>query len=284
MHRPRPPPPPGRPPKRRPLAARPRGARPRRTAPLRGRAPQRPPAQQPPRRRAGARRGAVAAKAAARCSTDPRALTLTSLPVASLDALARALAQGRLAVPYDAAALGRYVGPAGAPVAAELERLRALGGSPALLAEHVALARRSAGAEPPSLVWSGPGDEGSVARDTGVVVRELFAQARRRVLIVGFAVYQGRDIFRVAGRPQAPGVLRPAFGGAGRTDARLAARQVRGRRRCARPGHLGELHGGGAGTQHRGRRAAGRSRGGGGAHRALRSAGRPGGLLRLPGS
>ena len=35
------------------------------------------------------------------------------------------------------------------------------------------------------------------ARDTGVVLRELFATAERRVLIIGFAVHQGREVFAV---------------------------------------------------------------------------------------
>ena len=34
-------------------------------------------------------------------------------------------------------------------------------------------------------------------RDTGVVLRELFAEAEHRVLIIGFAVHQGREIFAV---------------------------------------------------------------------------------------
>ena len=44
------------------------------------------------------------------------------------------------------------------------------------------------------LVTSGP-DIAGTTRDTGVVLRELFAEAERRVLVVGFAVHQGREIF-----------------------------------------------------------------------------------------
>ena len=44
------------------------------------------------------------------------------------------------------------------------------------------------------LVTSGPDILGST-RDTGVVLRELFAAAERRVLLVGFAVHQGREVF-----------------------------------------------------------------------------------------
>lgn len=45
------------------------------------------------------------------------------------------------------------------------------------------------------LVVSGPDATGG-ARDTGVVMRQLFAKARRRVLAVGFAVRQGKSVFR----------------------------------------------------------------------------------------
>ena len=44
------------------------------------------------------------------------------------------------------------------------------------------------------LVTSGP-DVAGMTRDTGVVLRELFAGAEQRVLVVGFAVHQGREIF-----------------------------------------------------------------------------------------
>ena len=49
------------------------------------------------------------------------------------------------------------------------------------------------------LVVSGP-DPLAAARDTGVVVRQLFRNARKRVLAVGFAVHQGREIFEELGK------------------------------------------------------------------------------------
>ena len=45
------------------------------------------------------------------------------------------------------------------------------------------------------LVWTGPELPGAASRDTGVVVRELFTSARLSVLVSGFAVYGGREIF-----------------------------------------------------------------------------------------
>jgi phosphatidylserine/phosphatidylglycerophosphate/cardiolipin synthase-like enzyme len=46
------------------------------------------------------------------------------------------------------------------------------------------------------LVWTGPETTGTINRDTKVVVQELFRQAKRSVLIAGFAVYQGKEVFR----------------------------------------------------------------------------------------
>lgn len=45
------------------------------------------------------------------------------------------------------------------------------------------------------LVWSGPEVTDVVSRDTGAVVRELFSSAHQSVLVAGFAVYQGQEIF-----------------------------------------------------------------------------------------
>ena len=45
------------------------------------------------------------------------------------------------------------------------------------------------------IVVSGP-DTAVAARDTGVVIRQLFNKARERVLAVGFAVHQGRSVFQ----------------------------------------------------------------------------------------
>jgi phosphatidylserine/phosphatidylglycerophosphate/cardiolipin synthase-like enzyme len=46
------------------------------------------------------------------------------------------------------------------------------------------------------LVWTGPETLGVTNRDTGVVVRELFGSAETEVLVAGFAVYQGRMVFK----------------------------------------------------------------------------------------
>src|SRR5262249_32083506 len=68
----------------------------------------------------------------------------------------------------------------------------------ALLAETVVRtrARQRQESEVVDLVWTGPETLGVTNRDTGVVVRDLFGAAESEVLIAGFAVYQGRAIFK----------------------------------------------------------------------------------------
>ena len=46
------------------------------------------------------------------------------------------------------------------------------------------------------LVWTGPEVPGAESRDTGVLVGELFATAEKSVLVAGFAVAQGKRIFK----------------------------------------------------------------------------------------
>ena len=69
---------------------------------------------------------------------------------------------------------------------------------------HIALVLRAfaagvqAATDPPvsiEVVVSGP-DATDSARDTGVVMRQLFGKARERVLAVGFAVHQGKAVFK----------------------------------------------------------------------------------------
>jgi hypothetical protein len=65
----------------------------------------------------------------------------------------------------------------------------------ALVLDIVVAERRSKARRPETeLVTSGPDNSGST-RDTGVVLREMFSQAEHRIVIIGFAVYQGREIF-----------------------------------------------------------------------------------------
>ena len=55
--------------------------------------------------------------------------------------------------------------------------------------------RRAAMDQGAELVWSGPDLAGDFARDTRIVVHDLFRKARQRVLVSTFALYQGEDLF-----------------------------------------------------------------------------------------
>ncbi len=124
------------------------------------------------------------------------------LPAAALDAVADAFECGRISS-GNALALRTYV-PEGqcAEIGAEIDRLINSGAH----GDHIAYLLRALSFERKrtqeqidavELVWSGPDGSGGEARETGVVVRELFASAKKSVIVVGFAIAQGKDIFHV---------------------------------------------------------------------------------------
>jgi phosphatidylserine/phosphatidylglycerophosphate/cardiolipin synthase-like enzyme len=121
---------------------------------------------------------------------------------AHLHALGAALRSGRLSPPFSEMAVRRFcAGSNAGGVAARMQQLAEEGLCPdhlALVLETVAEARswRPAESELVDLVWTGPEASGTANRDTGVVVRELFSSARESVLAAGYAVYQGREVFR----------------------------------------------------------------------------------------
>lgn len=127
---------------------------------------------------------------------------LLNLADTDLRQMAAALRSGRLSPPYSTLAVGRYV-PANAAdgVAADLRSLADLGFTPEQAATTLELLskerdRRTRGRDAIDLVTTGPEVRGVTNRDTRVVVRELFAQAKETVLIAGYAVYQGRQVFQ----------------------------------------------------------------------------------------
>jgi phosphatidylserine/phosphatidylglycerophosphate/cardiolipin synthase-like enzyme len=127
---------------------------------------------------------------------------LAGLGVDALRSLADALEGGRLAPPYSALALQRYLPAAvAAGVSAELGASSERGLAPAQLAYTLRLVaaereRTLRSGDQIELVWSGPEVAGAASRDTAVVVRELFQSARRSVLVSGYAIYQGKRIFQ----------------------------------------------------------------------------------------
>ncbi|MFO0675874.1 MAG: DISARM system phospholipase D-like protein DrmC [Polyangiaceae bacterium] len=109
---------------------------------------------------------------------------LTGFSSSDLERLASGLETGRLGSPVSAEGLmslglGHLV-PAMAPYADfEARALRAV--------VEVALAERAANERPRNeLVWSGPEARVSAARDTSVVVAELFRRAENHVMIAGY--------------------------------------------------------------------------------------------------
>ncbi len=115
--------------------------------------------------------------------------------------LADLLEAGLLTPPLSALSLRDHLAAAhAAPLARCLGELDAKGIPPA----HIALLLRAfaAGAQatgassiPIEVVVSGPDATGDT-RDTGAVMRQLFGKARERVLAVGFAVHQGKSVFK----------------------------------------------------------------------------------------
>jgi phosphatidylserine/phosphatidylglycerophosphate/cardiolipin synthase-like enzyme len=118
-----------------------------------------------------------------------------------LRSLIAALRSERLAAPYPALQVARVVpGSVADSVRASLMGLAEQGFSPKQMATvfELILADRDGRQAVESsidLVTSGPEAPGITNRDTSVVVRELFAHARESVLVIGYAVYQGQQVF-----------------------------------------------------------------------------------------
>jgi phosphatidylserine/phosphatidylglycerophosphate/cardiolipin synthase-like enzyme len=127
---------------------------------------------------------------------------LELLTDADLTALAAAIRSGRLTAPFTPVSVRRYCSALQATAAAaQLQQLHEEGMQPqylALFAEVIVRTRRRQPEEANlvDLVWTGPEAPGTAIRDTGVVVRELFGAAAKEVLVAGFAVYQGREVFK----------------------------------------------------------------------------------------
>lgn len=119
---------------------------------------------------------------------------LVGVELPDLKAFLRALVQGRLAPPFaEEALLAADLGH----LSAEIGFLRRLDTAAVRAVLEVAIAEREERPCPRlELVWTGPEAKISPARDTGVVVRELFAEARQDVLVCGFRFDHGEEIFR----------------------------------------------------------------------------------------
>lgn len=131
--------------------------------------------------------------------------SLRRIATPGLRRLAEALESGRLPLPCTDAAVGRLAGAENpAALAAELADLAALGASPPALAAMLRLLAEereatAQEAERVDLAWSGPELPGARSRETGSVLREMFAGARHDVLVSTYALDGGeraREILR----------------------------------------------------------------------------------------
>jgi phosphatidylserine/phosphatidylglycerophosphate/cardiolipin synthase-like enzyme len=122
-------------------------------------------------------------------------LGLTNLSMPDLEALLNAVRRGQLAAPLTEAGLvGQGLGAQAARLA---EMFRGLSGDAVATVIQAAISER-VHRQPPhlTLVWTGPESRQSEARDTAIVVRQLFEQARKSVLVGGFAFDHGEEILR----------------------------------------------------------------------------------------
>jgi phosphatidylserine/phosphatidylglycerophosphate/cardiolipin synthase-like enzyme len=128
--------------------------------------------------------------------------TLIGLSERDLLEAANALRSGRLLPPYSTVALQRVVSrEAAESTARALDKLSEQGFTPAQIAMTCDVLRADRRNRPAfddilELVTTGPEIEGIANRDTGVVVRDLFANAAQSVLVAGYAVYQGHKVFQ----------------------------------------------------------------------------------------
>lgn len=120
-------------------------------------------------------------------------MNLTGISSIDLQRFRAALIGKRLAFPLTRAALQSEGLEA---LIASFESLQAVGPQAALAAVEAALAERQCRPAPAELVWTGPESRWSGARDTAVVLRELFARASRSVLLAGFAFDHSEEVLQ----------------------------------------------------------------------------------------
>ena len=128
--------------------------------------------------------------------------SLIKLSTGDIASLVDALKSGRLPAPYSPVILNRYV--SNSVVDDVVHDLRCLteagftGEQIATLLSSVSQERASRKEldEVIELVTTGPEASGAANRDTSVVVRELFRRAKHTVLVVGYAIYQGQQVFK----------------------------------------------------------------------------------------
>lgn len=128
--------------------------------------------------------------------------TLMQLSDNQIRELATALCSGRINLSCSELSVQRYVDLAVAPnISSDLRNLYEQGftsDQAALLLETILQSKKQKSVTENifDLVVTSPKSNGLLIRNTGTVVRELFERAERTVLVAGYVVYQGRDVFQ----------------------------------------------------------------------------------------
>jgi len=118
---------------------------------------------------------------------------LSSIGTSEVRALRDRIASGGIGVPLTSAGL-QMAGFSGKGWVADY--LSGLDKAGAVAALDLVIAERTHGPHPSlDLVWTGPEAMASTARDTLVVMQEMFAQARERVVVAGYAFDSGEELF-----------------------------------------------------------------------------------------
>lgn len=138
-------------------------------------------------------------------SSSARLEPLLRLPVGALESLAASLADGLLSDAITLRGVEQAAGTDAAAVTAVLREFIAEGYSPQHLATVVAgiAAAASRAPKPTSLfdlVLSGPDLQGVPTADTAAVMRTLISQANHEVILVGYAVHDGKKLFEPLAR------------------------------------------------------------------------------------
>ena len=124
---------------------------------------------------------------------------IESLSASELRLLASALDSGRVCLPCSGMALrGLVTGEQAESIAQELNGLADTGMTAVAVSAALEMLAHAASQnhrieEIVDVVTTGPG--GGSTRDTGVVVRDLFSRAQKSVLVAGYAVSQGQQVF-----------------------------------------------------------------------------------------
>ena len=121
--------------------------------------------------------------------------SIADVPTSTLSAIHSALDSGHLTTPVSREALAAYCAK---NQVALLYRVFGGHAKPACLAiVRCVLEERAHNVRPrPELVWTGPEGTQAHARDTAVVLRELFESARKRVVLAGYSFTNAESVLR----------------------------------------------------------------------------------------